>query len=381
MTSPMTLNISFLYDWWEQYFFAGHLKPEAATDSEFERVYLERKRFLFEHFGEFGLGEEHPVADGQYVSIIRRWCVDLIPYLLGVKLQSVAEGFWQPQPMTEAEIMALEPADITTLPYGEWILKRKDILVKRYGRAEIGPSVEGSVNAAFRIRGEELYYDMVANKPLVHHLLDVVTETVLMTYRFFARESKLEQVFLANCTASHIGPALYGELCLANDIRLATETRHLCNKERHVYLHHCDLPIDRFVALYQNIPHLDSLDGAHTSDIAAVKRAIPAAKFNALINPTVIRNQSPEQLRDTLQDVIGRGADNLVAVNLCSLTGIDNLKGLMASFQETSRAMGFDPVFAVDPFAEEEYGWELPKYQGPRLYHRDDHLESFIPAI
>lgn len=381
MPKRIPINVNFLYDWWDKNFYVRHKRPEVVNDSEFERVYLERKRFLFEKFGEFGIGEEKPVSDGNYVNLIRRWCVDFIPYILGAKLKSAAEGFWHPQTLTEEEIIKLRPVDIASLPYGEWILKRKEALVRRYGRAENGQIIEGSVNAAFRIRGEELYYDMLCNKELVRNLLDVVTETVIMTYQFFAREFNLEHVFLANCTINHIGPDLYNELCLENDIRLAKETKKLFNKDNHVYLHHCDLPIDKFVSLYKKIPYLYQLDGAHTSDIKKVKSCIPQAEFNALVNPAVIQHQKPEKLKETMIKVIEQGADNLAVVNLSSTVDVEKLRGLFKSFTEIGRELVFEPVITINPFAEEEYGWELPVYQGTRIFHCSDNLEVLIPRV
>ena len=173
MTKDITIALTFMSQWWDKHFYSIYEKPVAATDDEFERVCLRRQRFLFEGFGEFGIGEEHPLSDGRFVNVIMKWCVDFIPYLLGVKLKCMDEGFWLAETMTEDEIAGLKPVDISSLPFSEWIFKRKDALEKRYGRAEIGQLVEGSVNAAFRIRGDELYSDLLANKGLARGLLDV----------------------------------------------------------------------------------------------------------------------------------------------------------------------------------------------------------------
>ncbi|MBI4026441.1 MAG: hypothetical protein HY360_15760, partial [Verrucomicrobia bacterium] len=87
-------SITLLSKWWDQHFYSKYAKPAVASDEELERVYLQRKRFLFEHFGEFGIGEEHPARDGKFVNVIMKWCLDFIPYLLGVKLTCLDEGFW-----------------------------------------------------------------------------------------------------------------------------------------------------------------------------------------------------------------------------------------------------------------------------------------------
>jgi hypothetical protein len=60
MKKELNIGLEFIYGWWDKYFYSNHRKPSVPCDDELERVYLERKRFLFEHFGRFGVGEENP---------------------------------------------------------------------------------------------------------------------------------------------------------------------------------------------------------------------------------------------------------------------------------------------------------------------------------
>jgi hypothetical protein len=70
MKRDIPVTVTFMAKWWDKHFYSEYAKPVAATDEEFERVCLQRKRFLFDHFGEFGIGEEHPVRDGKQVNVI-----------------------------------------------------------------------------------------------------------------------------------------------------------------------------------------------------------------------------------------------------------------------------------------------------------------------
>ena len=288
MTRSFSVHISFMPDWFEAHFSGQHRRPAAASDDELERLYLKRKRFLHDSFREFGIGEETPVRDGKHVNRISKFCCDFIPYLLGVKLECMDAGFHYPHPLTEQEIGALKPVDIAKCPLAEWILRRKEKLLGRYGSVEMGLYLEGSLNAAYRTRGETIYTDLYWNRGLVQHLFGVIYETLLMAYKFLTATFGVGWVSLFNCTANHIGPQLYEEFCLPNDLYVARETATMI-EDRYLHIHHCDLPVDRYLDAYAQIPTVNTLDGSHKSDIKLVKERLPNAKFLAIIHPTVQR--------------------------------------------------------------------------------------------
>lgn len=379
MSRDININLTFMSRWWNKHFYSIFAKPLVASDDEFERVSLQRQRFLFERFGEFGIGEEHPVSDGKYVNVIMKWCVDFIPYLLGVKLKCLNEGFWSAEALSEEEIIKLKPVDISTHPFSEWILQRKETLVKRYGKAENGQLVEGSINAASRIRGDELYYDLIANKELATHLLDVITETLILTHKFFAGEFELQQILLANCTNTHIGPELYEEMALGIDIRVAEETRSLFEKEKFIYIHNCDSSADKFIHLYNQVPYLDKLDGADTTDIKRVKSMMKDVKFTAFINPVIIQQSTPVQIHERITRDLLDGADEFLIANIDPITDISDVKELLRTITNCCAELKLNPRFSVTPFTEDEYEWSFPMYQGHGIYHCGDDWHSLIP--
>jgi len=378
MQRDIPITLTFMSRWWEQHFYSSFERPAAASDDELERVSLQRQRFLFEHFGDFGIGEEHPVNDGKHVNVIMKWCVDFIPYLLGVKLRCQEEGFWSAEPLTHEEIRELKPVDIASLPFVEWILKRKETLIKRYGKAETGQLVEGSINAALRIRGNELYCDLMTEKGFVRDLLDVITQTVIQTYRFFAREFELREIFLANCTNAHIGPELYEEIALQNDIRIAEETRSLFDKDRYVYVHNCDSKADKFIGLYSRVSGLAKLDGSDNSDVELAKMTVKDIHFVAFVNPTALQ-QTPAQLHERINAVLRNGADELLIANIDSVTEVSRVRQLLTVITDCCREMRINPVLSVIPFTEDEYDWSFPRYQGKRINHCTDDWRLLVP--
>jgi hypothetical protein len=376
-TIPITL--SFINKWWSGNYYSSHERPVTPSDDELAKLYLARKRFFFDHFGEFGVGEQEPVPDGRYVCSIMKWCVDFIPYLLGVRLRCIEAGFWQSDPLTRSEIVKLKPVKLVDLPFAEWLVKRKRELIGKYGRAEMGQLIEGSVNAAYRIRGEEFFCDLAADKSFAAQLLDVITETVIMAYQFLAQEFDLNEVFLANCTNVHIGPEIYADMCLKNDIRIMNQTWKLMSADRFGYLHNCDTSADKFIGLYSQIPHLRKIDASYTTDIRRMKGKNPGTTFTAFINPVVSQMMPLPELKSVLQATILSGADEILFANIDTLTDVHRIRDLLRTITEAAREIGYAAGLTLVPFSEDEIEWAFPMYQGEGYYQVADDWRHLIP--
>lgn len=367
------IMLYYMYEWWDKYFYSKYKKPCEASDDELDRVYLQRKRFLFENFGELGFGEEYPVMDGKHVNMFVKWGMDVIPYILGAKLQCQDAGGYYVHKMNEEELRRLKPVDIANTPFAEWIIKRKDLLVKRYGNAEFGMILEASVNAASRIRGEEFYLDLYINKEFAKHIHDVVTETAIMAYKFFAREFALNDVTLANCTINHISPELYEDICLPNDIYLVENTMGLIKgKENYVTLHNCDLPADKYLDKYRNIPKVYRLEASFKTDIKAMKRKMPDAEFCAMINPMELVMNSPEQLKEKLITKLEDGAGEFIVWSIDPQTEIEKLQKIFSVIKECCEMYNYRPDFNVFPLNFDEIEWAFPQYKGDSIYQIDN---------
>ena len=379
MAAEVPVSVSFLPDWFERHYFDRQPRPETASDGELARLYLARKRFQFEEFGEFDLGEAQPVMDGKQVNRIGQYCCDLVPYLLGVELQCIDAGFYYPQPLSAAAIAKLKPVDLAGLPLGEWIARRRDRLVGLYGSAEMGLYLEGSLNGAARIRGEDVYADLLLNRELVRHLFEVINETVLMAYRFLKDHVGLQRVVLFNCTVNHISPDLYGELCLENDIHVAREIKKMIGDCR-LHLHHCDLPAERYLNSYEKIPHLNAMDGSHTSDIRQIKDRLGQVDFLAMVNPVILDQSRLAEFELLMDRLLIEGADAIVLAHLDPNTSIDRVRSLLRIVQRCCQRRGRRPEFAMAALAEEEVEWAFPRYQGTGRHHCSDHWSQLVPT-
>ena len=374
----MKITISLLSQWWDRHFYSVYEKPDRVSDDELERVYLQRMKFLYSHYAEFGLGEEDPKPDPAWLGIIMKWCVDFIPFLLGTPMYCIPTGYWQAMPQKKEEIKKLEPVDIRNTSMGEWVLRRKKTLENKYGSAQIAQLVEGSVNAAVRIQGEEFYCELIQDPPFVRNLLDVITETVIKTYEFFADHFDLQEVFLANCSNAHIGPSLYEEYGLDNDIRIAGAAKKLIPSERFVYFHHCDGISDAFIDLYAQVPHISKIDSSYKADLGRLRRAFPDSCLSIFFNPKWVMLTRDER-RKTILDSILAGMDEMILANLDPTASPEALKVVFEDIRAACGEAGAVPEFSIVPFSEDEYDWSTPVYQGSGIFRITDPSCLLIP--
>ena len=362
----------FTNEWWNQYFFSEHDPPNAKSADELDRIYLQRKRFLYESFGMFGQGEEHPLPDGKYVNMFVKWGMDVIPYILGCKLSAKEAGGYHVSPLSRDEISGLKPVDVAGTVFAEWLIKRKEFLERRYGSADIVLLLETSLNAASRMRGEEFYIDLGLDKPFAKHLLDVILQTTLMAYRFFTQVFPMPDVNLTNCTINHISAEMYEEMFLDNDIYLAENTRDLFpEKKNHVLLHNCDLPADRFLEYYARIPYVYQFQASYKTDMEKYMQYMQDIPFCALVNPVSMIQMRTEELKEMMGQKTNDGVREWVFWGIDPLCGIEKVQTLMQAAKDACEANGFEAELETIPFNFDELEWSFPGWQGKEIYSID----------
>ena len=361
--------IYFAHEWWNDFFHSTHERMNNMSYDELDRIYLQRKRFLFEEFGAFGFGEDKPVMDGKHVNSFVKWGMDIISYILGAGLTAQEAGGYYVHPMDRARLVALEPVDVAKTPFADWILRKKSELIKHYGSVECVQILETSLNVATRIGGQDFYSYMCLDKPFARHMLRVIAETTVLAYAFFTQHFTLSNVNLSNCSVNHISAAMYEELCLPNDVYLAEATKPLFpDMLSHVVMHNCDLPADRFVEHYAKVPHVYRLEASNKSDIRLCRRIMPYAQFCELINPVDMDCLSPEELRETLICNIKAGARELIFWSIDPRMTPERVRGMLEAIDAACATCGMAAKYDVYPFNFDEIEWSFPRWMGSKKY-------------
>ena len=352
MNSRITISIYCMFEWWKAYFYNHYPMPEIPSDAALERIYLERQKFLYEQFGEFGIGNPNPKASGEYLNMIARYSLDFVPHLLGVPLTTYDGGGFTPTPLSEEAVQALKPVKFENTAMAEWIVRRYEKLKARYGCAVSSIALEGPLNLAYRIRGEEFFVDMYENEELAHHLLNVITETTMDIYRFQAKLFGMESYTIANCLASTmLSPSNYAEFGLPYDQRLAEMSLELTGKVKAVRMHHCDAVIDKFIPHYAAISQLTQVEARTTSDYGLIRTCLPDTTMSAIVNCKALATKPiSELLKEDIEPALREDITESIDMWSFSVeTSPERLKDILRGIRKLCKQYDVEPVYSMIP--------------------------------
>jgi hypothetical protein len=357
------VSLYWVAEWWDRHYHADVPRPAVASQQALEQMYLGRLRFLFEQFAAFGIGEEKPTRGPGQIATVIRYGNELIPALLGTRYDYAdAWGFF-PRVRRLEDLRNLKPVDIRNHPEGQWLADRKQEMVRLYGGASQCVDIASVTNHAFRILSQDIYVDMLDRPAEVRALFEVILETMRSVFGLLDDLfDGMDPVPMGNCNVTMMGPALYEQMVLefdARENRFAAERRAVPPRAA---LHHCDVPVDRFIESYAKLPGLASLQASFESDVAAVKRRIPGCAFSAMISPRVLLKDL-NLLREKLDRAVADGADDLALWNIDPATDPERLCEVYAIIRDVCSRHNCVAKFAPMPLCWEEMEWAHARYQ------------------
>lgn len=246
----------------------------------------------------------------------------LVPGVYGVpmKFQQVDWPWSQHgQFLNDAAADALEPPDLDNNPFWDQFMAQLDAIEKQVGRIEGFMNWQGVVNNSYRLRGEELFSDMIIEPERVKHIFDCVTETMIDGMRrLYARQRQsgveLSHCTISNCMVNLLSPEQYQEFVLPRDRRLAEAFSM-------IGVHNCAWNADAYVPHYATLPGVAYVDMGLESDLVEAKRAFPTARRALMYTPMDVKEKPLEQIEKDL-DRIAReyGPCDLVCADIESGT-------------------------------------------------------------
>jgi len=209
------------------------------------------------------------------------------------------------QYLTDAEAERLAAPDLDENPFFRDLMAQIDWIAHREERVEGYINWQGVLNNAHRLRGEQLFLDMVSNPTLCRHLFDCVCTTMIDAARRlheYQRSTGVEVGFttISNCLANLVSPAAYRELLLPFDQRIAEAFGSLG-------IHNCTWDATPYLDAYAEIADVAYIDMGIDSDLARARELFPQARRAVMITPTDLAERPLEDLRVAL----GRIADEL----------------------------------------------------------------------
>lgn len=361
----MPVSLYCVWQWWERHDQAARGRPDRIDFDWLDATWLGRTRRLHEWFGDLGIGQADPALDTNFVSMLLPYHTMIVPVVLGMTAIIQEVGGWQNHPMEAEQVAKLKPVDLAQSPVGELLLAEKARRVARYGRASQQIDLASAANNAFLMRGTEFYLDLLADPPLARHYLGVITETMLMAYRFIAQQfGRLESVPLGNCNVTMISPEVYVEMVRSEDIRFVAEGAASQGVPPRCDLHHCNVPTENYADAYAAIPGLRSLQGSIKSDIHAIRARLPDVAFSGMINPVDLFQRPQAEVLADVDRALDAGVNDLALWDVDPSCTPALLGEFLRGIAALARRHGREAQFSFIPITWEELDWEFPRYYG-----------------
>jgi hypothetical protein len=279
-----------------------NLDPDVhrATLAQMEDILRER----FGDMPNFFCGDDYAHAE----PMERRFGDALIPALFGSEVWFEGAGGHPYAPemdLTAAEAGELEVPQIADHPVTQLLLPPRDDTEGRTA-GELG--FEGVINIAHKLRGQELFLDMIDAPERARHVFEVAYETIDSFVHMVRawqdpRSTRPTYFVTCNCLLNMISPRMYREQLLEFDRRFS-ESFDLFG------IHTCNWTVDPYLDVLAELPSLAYLDMGEESDLERVHRLWPDLAPSVFVHPQRLREMTEHEIACTVTELgerIGRG--------------------------------------------------------------------------
>jgi hypothetical protein len=289
----------------------------------------------------------------------------IIPVILGIPVTVKTIGGYNNHPLDAAQLAALAPVNLANSPVGGLLAAEREKRLARYGCATQNIDLASPANNAFLLRGNDFYLDLLADPSLALHYLEVISETMVMAYRFInSLFGLLESVPLGNCNVTMMSPALYTEMLRPHDIRFVEQAAASQGVPPCCDLHHCNVSTEAFAVPYAAIPGLRSLQGSVRTDLRVIRAVLPEVHFSGMINPVDLINRPSADVLADIERALEGGVHDLALWDMDPAFTPARLGEFLRNLARLARQHHRDPQFSFIPITWEEMDWEFPRYHG-----------------
>ena len=243
------------------------------------------------------------------------------------------------QYLNEKEIEKLEPPDLETNTHFTALMNQVEWIAKMEGRVEGFINWQGVLNNAQRLRGQDLFMDMMINPGLVNHLFDCVTTTMIDAAKHLhhrQRETGVDIQFftISNCLVNMVSGEHYAELLLPFDLRIAAAFET-------VGVHNCAWNANPYLDAYSKISNLSYIDMGQDSDLLRARKIFPQGRRSIMYTPMDVANKSLTDIRADLEEIAeAYGPCDIVAADIEADTPDQRVKDFIKLCDEISTKWG-----------------------------------------
>jgi len=205
------------------------------------------------------------------------------------------------QYLTAEQVDKLEPPNLDSNPFFSSLMEQIEWLASEIGRVEGYINWQGILNNAYRLRGEELFIDMVLEPARARHLFECVTTTMIdAVQRLYARQRQtgvdIQHFTVSNCLVNMVSPEQYRNLLMPFD-------KHIAETFGLIGIHNCAWNADAYIQHYATIPNVGYIDMGLESELVKAKDAFPSARRAIMYTPMELANKPLAEIKKDLEQI------------------------------------------------------------------------------
>ena len=273
-----------------------HKNPELRL-ATFEKMQAEIKR----HFPGRNIGG---ILDGQPPDLLTGvYGASVFPAVFGLDLEYYSDKWpaHRGQHLSNQEAADLQPVDWDNNPIFMDILNQMDIIERLTGSVRGFLNWQGVLNMAFRLRGQQIFLDILENQELAKHIFDVIAESIIRGIKAIYRRQEASGInykfaSVGNCVVNMISPDQYRDFIFPRDLKIRSEFEHFG-------VHNCAWNVDPYIEAYATIPDLGYIDMGQVSNLSKIRELLPRTRRNVLYTSMDIEKKTKQEIKQDFDRV------------------------------------------------------------------------------
>lgn len=217
--------------------------------------------------------------------------------------------------LTDEEMMKLQPVDPSNNPFFQSIMDQVDWIAAHERKVVGFINWQGVLNNAQRLRGPQLFMDMLIDPEMTRNLLECVGATMIeaaKSLQYKQLQSGVDYTFftVSNCLVNMLSSDLYEEFILPFDKRIASAFES-------IGIHNCAWNANPYLDNYATIPKVGYIDMGMDSDLNKARELFPETRRAIMYTPMDVTNKTIAGIQKDLEYIaLHYGPCDIVAADI-----------------------------------------------------------------
>lgn len=272
--------------------------------------------------------------------------VAVVPALFGQEILYFCDKWPVPRGpvLTDDQADRLKPVKPEANRFFAQIMDQLDRIERLTGDVRGFLNWQGVLNVAFRLRGQQIFIDMIDDPGRANHIFECIAETIIAGVKYLhIRQARSGRHYhfatISNCVVNMVSPDQYEAQLLPHDQRIRSEFRDFG-------IHNCAWTVDPYLSAYARIPGVGYLDMGINSNLKRARQLFPAARRCLLYTCMDLKTRSEEAIKSDLEKIANElGPCDLGLPDLEFDTPDNRIKWVMDLCEELSDRLGASNLF------------------------------------